>query len=86
MGTNIILQISSEALGNIKENQANIIDVLKEFGGTIEPMHPLSSDHELQRFFIVEVPGPSDLEKIIDRLRKVPGVEAAYVKPLGEPP
>jgi len=86
MVTNITLQISSEALANIKETQSNILEVLKNVGGTLKPLHPHSRDPELQRFFIVGVPVPSDAEKIIGRLRQVPGVEAAYVKPLGEPP
>ena len=56
-------------------------------GVTLQPVHPGQSHALLAPFFFIELPDDPDFaRRVIERLRKVNGVEAAYVRPSNEPP
>jgi hypothetical protein len=59
---------------------------IETFGLTMEPMHRTTDDPNLQKYFIVEVPGQAAAQRVMDRLQQSEAVEAAYVKPHNELP
>ncbi|MEM8748838.1 MAG: hypothetical protein AAGF28_00940 [Pseudomonadota bacterium] len=62
------------------------------FGSQFEPNiifesnDPDTNDSELRRYYSAEVENPAKAQKLIDALLQLPDVEAAWVKPLDEPP
>jgi hypothetical protein len=66
--------------------ESRLSAALAELGVQLEPLHPGSSDPELASQFYVSVADEEDGERVATRLRSVPGVEAAYLKPPDEPP
>lgn len=59
--------------------------VIAELGGELRPQHPAVADAELSAWYVGEVPAAVD-EQVLERLRAIDGVDAAYVKPAAEPP
>lgn len=55
--------------------------VVREVGATLEPVHPGTTDAELARSFTLDVPDLELAARVAERLRALPSVEAAYVKP-----
>ena len=86
MSVEVTLMFSTAAARAIREGGDDLVQVVREFGATLEPMHPDSHDVELQCFYTAQVPDDADVENVIDQLRQSEGIEAAYVKPPGEPP
>ena len=52
-------------------------------GIELEAMHPGSNDAEMRSWFIAR--GSGDEADVVETVRTVPGVEAAYVKPGASP-
>lgn len=65
---------------------AGVARLAREFGATLSQLHPGSADPNLGRYFVASVPHPARAEALAARLRALPGVDAAYVKPAGEAP
>jgi hypothetical protein len=79
----------ARALNSTQSRQGigkEIWDVAKDFGVTIQQLHPATADPELSRYFVVERIDPSTAHRMIARLRSLPAVESVYVKAPGEPP
>jgi hypothetical protein len=47
----------------------------------IRPVSPGARDPQMSRYFVVDVPDPAEAAALRERLSKLPGVEAAYIKP-----
>lgn len=56
-----------------------------EAGVSLAPLHPATTDLDLASYFVTSVED-SALDDVIARLRRCPGVEGAYAKPVGQPP
>ena len=52
----------------------------------LEPVHPGIDDPELSNTFRVRVPDAKSAAKVVEAVRKVPSVAAAYIKPQDEAP
>jgi hypothetical protein len=78
-------------LGQVDAGPARaIIDTIQAAGGTVTPLHPAPANETLPQdmlssFMFTASPG-SDVETLAIRIRSLPGVEGAYVKPRGEAP
>ena len=63
-----------------------LLRATQELGVAIRPMHPTTQDPELASFFRADEPDRQAAQIVINRLRGVRGVSAAYAKPMGSPP
>lgn len=74
-------------LGGAESGAAReIINVVKEMGVELRPMHPGSTDPRMAATFVVETSDDEAAKRIAARLRDLAGTEAAYVKPPPAPP
>lgn len=55
--------------------------LVDEFGASVRPLHPGTSDPELASYLIVQIPNAAAAPQVLDRLRRHTAVTAAYVKP-----
>jgi hypothetical protein len=63
-----------------------LLQLVQQAGFALSPMHPGSFDPALQSYYILDAPDTAQNRDAIDRIRACTGVEAAYVKPLDQPP
>jgi len=63
-----------------------LLDFLVQHNLALAPMHKGAADPELRSFYVMELPDSVNPDLLLDRLRSMPGVEAAYVKPPDELP
>jgi hypothetical protein len=61
-----------------------LLDVEKELGIVLKPIHPGAKDRSLSPYFSVNLSDRATAEKMISRLQKCKAVEAAYFKPPAE--
>jgi hypothetical protein len=59
---------------------------IKEFNVSLEPLHPGSTDPQFISYFVVQTADTQTANQLMAALRRCPGVEAAYLKPLDELP
>ncbi len=59
---------------------------IAELGLRLEPMHPGSRDPILSNYYYVRAPDPQTATRVIEIVRELPSVSAAYVKPGDKPP
>lgn len=76
---NIASRLRQKSFSNSNLNE--ILDLEREFGITLKPLHPNTSDPNLAKHFIVKVDNMTIAEKVISRLLKIKYVEGAYIKP-----
>lgn len=62
------------------------VQLVRDLGVELQPLHPGTSDSELQRFFIVTMEDGERVNQVLESLRECHGIEAAYVKPPDELP
>jgi hypothetical protein len=60
--------------------------VLRRHGVTAEAMHPGVADELLSRWYVLNGPDDAALAAAIEALQSHPAVDAALLKPAGEPP
>lgn len=58
--------------------------VARELGIVLEPLHPGARDPLLVPYFTAQVPDGEAAGSVLDRLRCLAAIEAAYVKPTDE--
>lgn len=63
-----------------------VLDAARELGVALTPVHPGSQDPALVGVFRVDVPDLATAERVVTRLRQIPAVESAYLKPADELP
>jgi hypothetical protein len=80
----LTIQISDPP--QLEGNHAAVIEELNDlFGVRFQPIAPSPSDTVLATFFHAQV--PEDLaSSLVDALRDLPRIQAAYVKPPGRAP
>jgi hypothetical protein len=61
-------------------------EIVKDFGGKLEAMHPGSRDWELASTYYVKVPDSAVAERIRERIETTGIVDSVYVKPPEGPP
>jgi hypothetical protein len=82
----VIVQLAATALpGSGADGHQAAFERAKDFGVTLQAIHPGSDDPALSRWFCTEVENAKAPE-FVESLRKIPEVTAAYVKPRAEPP
>lgn len=87
----IIAQLTSASAADLRQDTgdaavARVTQLVQEFGASLYQLHPGSVDPALRRYFVVDMPQPARAEELAERLRGLPGVDAAYVKPPSEAP
>lgn len=60
---------------------ADLLELVRSYGGRLEAMHPGSDDPELNSFFTADVADSGRAPELTDRLLQHPSVLAAYTKP-----
>jgi hypothetical protein len=84
----VTVQVSSAAaLGLHRQDPATpeslgLEQLAAELDIRLRPQHPESHDPTLQTYFVAEIPDGPRGDRIVERLRRAPGVSGAYVKPL----
>ena len=63
-----------------------LASVLDDYALTARPLDPGTTDPTLRRFYTIDLPPEVSVDDLLDRLRTLDGVEAAYVKPPDEMP
>jgi len=82
----VIVQLAANALpGSEAGKHRAPFERARDFGLTLQAVHPGSDDPTLSRWFSAEVENAKATE-FVESLRKIPEVTAAYVKPRAEPP
>jgi hypothetical protein len=86
----IVAKLSASAAGALRralESARGSHPVLECPGvARVVPHDARGSDPELSTFFSIDAHHTDRADELADRLRALPGVEAAYVKPADEPP
>lgn len=63
-----------------------LVEALDSLQVELQPLHPNIDDPSLASQFTVEAGDRGAAEAVAKRLRSLPGVTAAYLKPRGGPP
>ena len=88
----VTVQLSAEVAEALRrpDNPSSALNELlllaQEYGTAYEELHSGTDDAQLSRYFEMRVADERIAEELLARLRKRQGVEAAYIKPPGEPP
>lgn len=59
---------------------------LADFGVEIHPLHSDDADAELSTHFRIETSSTAEADTVVESLLQQPFVDAAYIKPLDQPP
>jgi hypothetical protein len=91
-GVDVTVRVSAEVagglLGTSPATRASdaLAAICARCGTALRPMHAHARDASLGRWFVARAPDARAAQALADRLRRVPEVEAAYVKPAATPP
>jgi hypothetical protein len=80
----VILAVDHDAVSGVA--QSALREVTKLTNVRFRPLHPGVEETEMGRFYISENVDDKTASRLIDELRRVPGIEAAYTKPPDEAP
>jgi hypothetical protein len=83
MSTDVVVKLDAAATGERRERA--LAACARELGVTLTALHENTTDRELASYFIATFAAASD-DAMLARLRRCPGVDAAYAKPQGVPP
>ena len=75
MGVEITTQLAPDA------GEPELRELADEFGLSVRPLHAGTTDPVLGSYYIVSVPDALLAQQVLDRLRQIPAVNAAYLKP-----
>jgi hypothetical protein len=67
--------------GPSNANSQALLRTIEAFGLALEPIHRDTDDSNLRSYFTVKVQDHATAQRIIDRLRQLGAIKAAYVKP-----
>ena len=63
-----------------EQDMAELAASIRALGVTaVRPLHPEPDDEELRRLFIVDADDAKPTSKLLDQIRKIPGVEFAHL-------
>lgn len=60
-------------------------ELLTRFGARVEPLFRRADEDDSATFFSVRISNPEDARRVVARLRDLPCVTAAYIKPAVSP-
>lgn len=92
MSLHVIVQVSEDVAQTLHQRgppttgSQELLKIAEELGVELEPLHPGVEDLSLARYFVVEAPDPATAQLVVAHLQGSNAVEAAYLKPPGEPP
>lgn len=88
----ITVQLSTEVARTLRcgstrdlESEA-LLQALGAYGVALQPLHPDAEDPLLTSYYTVSVPDAATADQLLAELRQSVAVEAAYIKPMDEPP
>jgi hypothetical protein len=90
--TRVVVQASRNAVQLLRRNELlssetrELAKLLQAFGVELRPTHANTQDPDLSVWFEIDAPDFATAERIISRLQSNSAVEAAYIKPVEEPP
>ena len=82
------VEAAQNFLSAAKPTQAikQLDEALADLGLSLKPQHAGESDPELSRFFVVDARDREEGERIVETVRQLQAVKAAYIKPEAEFP
>ena len=80
----LVVKLAASATRGSAEHRA-VLARAADLGVALEPVEPSGADAELGTYHVARV-APDAAERLVTQLLAVPDIEAAYVKPSGEPP
>jgi hypothetical protein len=83
----VVIQLSPEAARDTAAGQpgAMVRERVRELGLTLQPIDP-GGDAALSTYYRVEAPSAESAARVIEAVRGLPHVTAAYIKPTDEAP
>jgi hypothetical protein len=78
--TQVIVQLVPSPASDADVRQHAAFKQAKEFGASLQAIHPRSEDPTLSSWFSAQVDN-TKADEFIETLRRIPDVTAAYVKP-----
>lgn len=87
----LIIQCTPEAAAALRGGAAEgaparLSDVLARHQLVARPQHPDCDDPTLSRYFVIDISDTAVADRLLDQLRALPFVEAAYLSPDALPP
>ena len=87
----VVIQLSSDtnrkaSVSSSKNQLAAIRSAVGKLALKLEPMHPGINNPELANTFRVQAPDAKIAARVVEAVRKLPSVAAAYIKPQDEAP
>ena len=83
----VMIQMSPHVGQDERAQPSQLVELRRMLKGyRVEPLHPGSTDPALSSYYRVHVPDAQSASKVIEAVRALPSVTAAYVKPEDEPP
>jgi hypothetical protein len=82
----VVIQISEPSTGARTAPSATARQAVQKLGLTLEPIHPGSTDPVLSTYYRVRAPDQQAAARVVEAVRSLPSVTAAYVKPPDAPP
>jgi hypothetical protein len=91
MTRTVTIQLESEVAAAMRRGELSgasrqLLDVVRELGAELSPLHPGLEGPELGDYYTVEVADDEDVAQVVGRLAELEAVGAAYVKPEEAPP
>lgn len=83
MSVEIIVKLDAAAEGDLRER--TLTQCAIALGASLTPLHAHTADRELASYFVATLDAAS-ADAMLVRLRRCPGVDAAYMKTQGVPP
>lgn len=90
--THVVVQVARNAMQLLRRNELlspetrELGELLQAFGVELRPTHVDTEDPDLSAWFEIDAPDFATAERIVSRLQSNSAVEAAYIKPVEEPP
>lgn len=81
-----VIRARAHSVGGDHSAAERLVTMLTALGLDLQPVHPGTVPLTLAPFFSIEVPDEAAARRVVDRLRAMEGVEAAYLRPDNELP
>ena len=81
----VIVICEGVSAGAAMQPSQSVRDCIGRLGLAIHPLHPLTADPDLAKYFVAQL-NPAAVDTAIEQLLRCDGVEGAYAKPQGEAP
>ena len=83
----VVIQISPPAkAGESDQPVTSLRREVQKLGLKLEPVHPRTTDPVLATYYRVQAPDAPTAKRVVESVRRLPSISAAYVKPADEVP